>query len=80
MTQKEKMLYAVLRNERLMSSYGYSKEDIEGLDFHEALASDKPIIVAVAKLIDELKGSMDASVQKQTYQKLFQYLNTNLFV
>ncbi len=78
MTQKEKMLHMVLNNERLMSSFNYTMDEVEELSFHDALYCDNAIIAGVAKIIDELKGSYDASTQKTVYKKVFQFFNTHL--
>ncbi len=80
MTQKDKMLQLVLNNEQLMKQYGYSAEQLEGLDLQEALRSDNAVIASVARIIRELDGSIDASKQKEVYKKVFTYLNNNLFL
>ncbi len=80
MTQKDRMLQLVLNNEQLMKQYGYSAEQLEGLDLQEALRSDNAVIASVARIIRELDGSIDASKQKEVYKKVFTYLNNNLFL
>ncbi len=80
MTQKDRMLQLVLNNEQLMKQYGYSAEQLEGLDLQEALRSDNAVIASVARIIRELDGSTDASKQKEVYKKVFTYLNNNLFL
>ena len=80
MTQKDQMLQSVLDNEHLMSSYHYSQEDIADISVYEAQSSNNAIIAGVARIIKELNGSSDASVQKQVYKKLFNHLNNYLVV
>ena len=80
MTQKDKMLQLVLNNEQLMKQYGYSAEQLEGLDLQEALRSDNAVIASLARIIRELDGSIAASKQKEVYKKVFSYLNNNLFL
>lgn len=80
MTQKDKMLHLVLDNEQLMRQYGYTAKILDELDLQEALRSDNAMIASVARIIRELDGSTDASKQKETYKKVFTYLNNNLFV
>lgn len=80
MTQKDKMLHMVLKNERLMSSYHYTASDFEDLDVYEAFSSDNAIIAAVARIVKELNGATDESSQKLVHKKVFNHLNTKLLV
>ena len=80
MTQKDQMLQSVLDNEHLMSSYHYGQEDIADINVYDAQSSKNAIIAGVARIIKELNGSTDASVQKQVYKKLFNHLNNYLVV
>ena len=80
MTQKDRMLQLVLNNAQLMKQYGYSAEQLEGLDLQEALRSNNPVVASVARIIRELDGSVDTSRQKEVYKKVFTYLNNNLFL
>lgn len=77
-SQKDKMLKMVLNDQQLRDSYHYELSDFE--DFFEALDSDNPIVVVTAKIINELNGSTDPSVQKRVYNSVFQYLNNNLLL
>lgn len=74
-TQKDKMLKLVLANKHLQEVYGFENiyETIS-----DALESNNPVVIAVAKIIKELNGSDDPSEQKRVYQTIFTYLNNNL--
>jgi len=74
-TQKDKMLKLVLANKHLQEVYGFenSYETIS-----DALESNNPVVIAVAKIIKELNGSDDPTEQKRVYQTIFTYLNNNL--
>ena len=50
MTQKDRMLQLVLNNEQLMKQYGYTAEQINDIDLHEALHSDNAVIASVARI------------------------------
>lgn len=78
MTQKDKMLRLVLNDPKLQEAYGYAPDEYESI--YDALSSDNPIVVAVAKIIKELNGSDDPSEQKRVYKTIFTYLNNNLLV
>ena len=74
-TQKDKMLKLVLANKHLQEVYGF-KNTYETIS--DALESNNPVVIAVAKIIKELNGSDDPSEQKRVYQTIFTYLNNNL--
>lgn len=78
MIQEEKMLKMVLSNPELIKEFEYNPKDYESMD--EALNADNTIVVAVAKIIHELKGSTEPNVCKMVYTKLFNYLNENYLV
>lgn len=75
-TQKDKMLRMVLNDPRLMEHYHYDIADYE--DIYDALDADNAIVVAIAKVIQDLNGSIDPGDQKKTYNTIFNYLNNNL--
>ena len=75
-SQKDKMLKMVLDDPQLREFYHYELSDYE--DLYDALNSDNPVVAATAKIINELEGSTDPSVQKKVYNSVFQYLNNNL--
>ena len=75
MTNKERMLRMVLDDQALKERYKYEESDYE--DFESALGSENPVVVAVAKIINELRGATDAATQKKVYGTVFNYLNEN---
>ena len=74
-TQKDKMLKLVLSSKHLQETYGF-KDDFETIS--DALASDNPVVIAVAKIIKELNGSDEPGEQKRVYQTIFTHLNNTL--
>lgn len=78
MTNKERMLHMVLDDPRLQELYDYDKSEYE--DMYQALNSDNVVVAAVAKIIKELDGSTDESVQKKVYMTVFNYLNENYII
>ena len=74
-TQKDKMLKLVLANKHLQEVYGF-ENTFETIS--EALESNNPVVIAVAKIIKELNGSDDKKKKKRVYQTIFTYLNNNL--
>lgn len=75
MTNKERMLRMVLDDKTLKERYKYEESDYE--DFESALGSENPVVVAVAKIISELKGATDEATQKKVYLTVSNYLNDN---
>lgn len=76
MTNEEKMLNLVLSEEILAKNYEIELE--EPLTMEDALHSENPMIVAVAKVIRELRGQNDRSIQKEVYNEVRNYLNQKL--
>jgi hypothetical protein len=76
MSNEDKMLQLVLSDNKLSSYYEYNADEFTSID--DALLSDNPIIVAVAKIIRGIHGRNDKSVQKEIYNEVRNYLNTNL--
>lgn len=76
MTNKEKMLQLVLSDTKLSSFYEYNPDQFSTIE--EALNSDNPIIVAVAKIIEGVARNSDKSGFKETYNEVVNYLNQNL--
>lgn len=75
MTNKERMLQMVLDDTKLQELYDYDKSDYE--DLYQALNSENVIVAAVARIIKNLDGSTDESVQKKVYMTVFNYINEN---
>lgn len=78
MTNKERMLHMVLDDTKLQELYGYDQSEYE--DLYTALNSDIVVVASVARIIKELDGSTDESVQKKVYKTIFSYINDNLLV
>ena len=73
LTNSDKMLQTVLSDEKLIEYGNYNPEDYYTVD--EALCSDNPIVVAVAKLINGVQRSYTS---KEIYDEVRNYLTTNL--
>lgn len=78
MTNKERMLHMVLDDTKLQELYDYDPSEYE--DLYTALNSDNVVVASVARIIKELDGSTDESVQKKVYKTIFSYINDNLLV
>lgn len=63
MTNKERMLHMVLDDTKLQELYDYDQSEYE--DLYTALNSDNVVVASVARIIKELDGSTDESVQKK---------------
>lgn len=78
MTNKERMLHMVLDDTKLQELYDYDQSEYE--DLYTALNSDNVVVASVARIIKELDGSTDESVQKKVYMTMFNYINENLII
>ncbi len=78
MTNKERMLHMVLDDTKLQELYDYDQSEYE--DLYTALNSDNVVVASVARIIKELDGSTDESVQKKVYKTIFSYINDNLLL
>lgn len=78
MTNKERMLHMVLDDTKLQKLYDYDQSEYE--DLYTALNSDNVVVASVARIIKELDGSTDESVQKKVYKTIFSYINDNLLI
>lgn len=78
MTNKERMLHMVLDGTKLQELYDYDQSEYE--DLYTALNSDNVVVASVARIIKELDGSTDESVQKKVYKTIFSYINDNLLI
>ena len=78
MTNKERMLHMVLDDTKLQELYDYDQSEYE--DLYTALNSDNVVVASVARIIKELDGSTDESVQKKVYKTIFSYINDNSLV
>ncbi len=75
MNNKERMLHMVLDDPKLQELYDYDKSEYE--DLYQALNSDNVIVAAVARIIKNLDGATDESIQKKVYMTVFNYINEN---
>lgn len=73
LTNGDKVLQAVLSDERLINYADYKSADFETID--EALCSDNVVVCAVAKIID---GKEQKSTDKEIYIEVTNYLKSNL--
>lgn len=78
MTNKERMLHMVLDDTKLQELYDYDQSEYE--DLYTDLNSDNVVVASVARIIKELDGSTDESVQKKVYKTIFSYINDNLLI
>ena len=78
MTNKERMLHIVLETKNYPALYDYDQSEYE--DLYTALNSDNVVVASVARIIKELDGSTDESVQKKVYMTVFNYINENLII
>ena len=78
MTNKERMLHMVLDDTKLQELYDYDKDEYE--DLYTALNSNNIVVASVARIIKDLDGSTDESVQKKVYMTVFNYINDNLII
>ncbi len=76
MTNENKMLKLVLSDNNLSSFYEYNADDFPTVK--DALEADNPVVVAVAKIIRDIRGSSGRSTYKEVYNELFNYLNRNM--
>lgn len=75
MTNKERMLHMVLDDKKLQELYDYDKSDYE--DLYSAMNSDNIVVAVVARIIKDLDGSIDETVQKKVYMTVVNYINEN---
>ena len=78
MTNKERMLHMVLDDPKLQELYGYDESEYE--DLYAAINSENVVVAAVARIIKNLDGSLDESVQKKVYMTVFNYINDNFLL
>jgi hypothetical protein len=76
MTNDDKMLQLVLSDSNLSSFYEFNPNHFPTIG--DALQSDNPVVVAVAKIITSVRGSCDKGHQKEAYYEVFNYLNQNI--
>ena len=72
------MLHMVLDDTTLQELYDYEKEEYE--DMYSAFNSNNIVVASVARIIKDLDGSSDESVQKKVYMTVFNYINENIVI
>lgn len=72
-TNSDRMLQIVLSDEKLASYGEYDYTDYQTID--QALSSDNPIVVAVAKIINGLRYN---NSEKEIYNEVSNYLKNNI--
>lgn len=72
-TNGDKILQAVITDERLVKFYNYNPDNYNTLS--EALESDIPIIKAIAKIIS---GNEQNISEREIYIEVSTYLKTNI--
>ena len=65
----------VLDDKKLQELYEYDKSEYE--DLYTAINSENVVVAAVARIIKNLDGSTDESIQKKVYMTVFNYINDN---
>lgn len=78
MTNKERMLHMVLDDKKLQELYDYDESEYE--DMYTAINSENIVVAAVARIVKQLDGSTDESVQKKVYMTVLNYINDNLLL
>lgn len=76
MSNEDKMLQLVLSDNNLSSFFEYNSEEFQTIK--DALQSDNPVVVAVAKIIRGINGNSEKSIQKEVYTEVVNYLNQNM--
>ena len=78
MTNKERKLHMVLDDKKLQELYDYDESEYE--DMYSAINSDNVVVAAVARIVKELDGSTDETVQRTVYSRVFNYINDNFIL
>lgn len=76
MNNEEKMLQLVLSDKNLSSIYDFNPADFPKL--LDAIQSNNPVIVAIAKIINGIHNQSDKNNQKELYLEVVSYLKENL--
>ena len=73
MTNNEKILQAVLLDERLMEFGGYTSEDIGNI--YQAMDSDNYVISTVAQIINR---TSEGATERELWKEINDYLKRNV--
>lgn len=72
-TNSDKILQAVIADERLVSFYGYNPEDFSSMS--DALDSDIAVIQAIAQIIN--RNEQEAT-EREIYNEISNFLKSNI--
>ena len=70
------MLQLVLSDDNLRRFYEFNPHDYPTIQ--DALDSENPIVVSVAKIIDGVNGNSNKVTFRETYNEVVNYLNQNI--
>lgn len=76
MSNNDRMLQLVLSDDKLISFYEYDPAAFTTIA--QALLSENPIVVTVAKIIESIGRNHEKGYYKDTYNEIINYLNKNL--
>jgi len=76
MNNQIRMLELVLSDEKLRTLYEY--DDIPFTSIEQALSSENPIVVTVAKIIKGVSTNPEKGSLKEVYNVIVNYLNQNI--
>jgi len=76
MNNNDKMLRLVLSDSELATKYKINALDFETVE--DALESENPVIVVIAKVLKNINTTKGKSNYKEIYNELYSYLNKNL--
>lgn len=76
MNNSDKMLQLVLSDKNLITTFEINSENY--LTVNDALKSDNPIVVTIAKVLQGVTKNPDSSNFKEVYNEIINYLNKNL--
>jgi hypothetical protein len=76
MNNNDKMLQLVLSDQKMNTKYAFNPNDFNTIS--DALRSDNPVVVAVAKIIEGVSKNPNNTVYKEIYNEIRNHLNKNL--
>lgn len=74
MARKDDLIKTFLSHDKLRDKYNITEGEVS-LSMNSALQSDKPIVCAIARIVNELEDNPSISDAK-LYEKVILYLNT----
>lgn len=76
MNNDVRMLEMVLSDEKLRIFYEINDSKFESIE--EAISSENPIVVTVAKIIRGVNNNLEKGNYKEVYNEIVSYLNQNM--